>query len=139
MASLLAGGSGRRISIVPTRQSKDTTNNGLSFDTQCSKISVDKVHTRNEQPDIYKGTRPPITNLLITESSGSTTTHTQQLLQCLVEEKVAKVLERVALSDTERFCEITSRVSLSPLSDVLRDEVVSSEFPLRSTRRPETF
>lgn len=49
--------------------------------------------------------------------------------------KVARASERVVPSDTERFYETTSRVSLSPLSDVLLAEVVSSVFPLWSTKR----
>jgi hypothetical protein len=70
---------------------------------------------------------------LKTTSTETTTT------QCLDEAKVVKDLERVELSVTERSYETTSRESLNPRSDVLLDEVVSSESVDSSMKRPEEF
>ena len=48
---------------------------------------------------------------------------------------MARVSERVVPSDTGRFCETTSRVSLSQLSDVSLDVVVLSVSTKKSCRR----
>ena len=48
-------------------------------------------------------------------------------------------MEKVVPRDTGRSYETTSRESLSPRSDVLLDEVVSSESVDSSMKRPEEF
>lgn len=58
---------------------------------------------------------------------------------CLVVAKEEKVLERVALSDTGRCWEITSRVLRSQLSVVSLAEVVSSVSLVWSTKRPVVY
>ena len=46
-------------------------------------------------------------------------------------------MEKVALSVIARFCAIISRVSPSPLSDVLPEEEESKESAVSSTKKPE--
>merc|ERR1712156_998316 len=66
-------------------------------------------------------------------------TETKNNQKCLDEVKAVKVLEKEAPKGTEKFSEITSKVSPNQPSDDWRDEVVSNESPVSSTKKPEAF